>query len=106
FFADEHIRWEYSDEEMAGHLMHEVQHIKRHGDGGGVNKFTNELDAFSIQNRFYTRLQQRRGPKIMINDGAASSLETWQRSPEGFEDWMMQNYIGDGEFRVGELTID
>lgn len=105
-FRDGHKRWHYADTEMAGHLMHEVQHARRHLDGGGANNYTNELDAFNIQNRFYSRLLGHYGDAgSQLSDSAIADFTTWRRSPWTFRDNMVGNYTRHLEIRPGEIRF-
>lgn len=82
---------EYSDEEITGTLMHEIQHVRRAGELGGANRLTDELDAFDIGFRFYTRYQQNNSGNIHLVD-VDSFLEEWQVSPDLFQESMKGTY--------------
>ncbi len=97
---------EYTPVALTGTLMHEVHHVNRKREGGGVNSFTDERDAHDIAYRFYTRVQQNSGGNVSLDDGKLAKLAKWQQSPALFQESMIEDYIQNGEIHRGEVTLD
>ncbi len=57
-YPDGSTRVEYASGQLAGVLLHELQHLDRRLDGGGGDRFYDERDAQASQCRFYVRLEQ------------------------------------------------
>ncbi|MCX5787784.1 MAG: hypothetical protein NTX64_04640, partial [Elusimicrobia bacterium] len=97
----------YSDASVAGTMMHEINHVKRDGEGGGTNGYSNELDAHDIQYRFYTRYEEKSSGKISLDLWKSSMLDEWQVDPKRFSDDLIDRYIANGEIKsTGETTIE
>ena len=108
-YPDGSLRIEYSKEQLAGTLIHELHHMKRHGEGGGTNLFTDERDAHALQFRFYTRYEQKHGGSIHLAESKAGELSDWQLDPKKFEADLIQEYAQPGPFQhtvVGRATIE
>jgi hypothetical protein len=95
----------YSDEAVAGTLIHELQHVRRACEGGGANRFTDERDAWDMQYRFYTRVQQTHGGAVRLDSVRAQRLSDWQLDPDGFYAGIVKSYAAMGYILPGEVTV-